>query len=642
MSRKQSRRRALERQIARLDRRLDSLNGLSNRLSWARLGVFAAACAVGVILAAAVDVWAGGIGAAAGLAVFVILVRQHRRVQEGIRQHAQWRAIRQMHLARMAVDWSGLPPETAFSPRPDHPFEADLDLVGERSLHRLINTAVSRGGSRRLREWLAAERPDPDRIRARQAAVRELLPFTPFRDRLTLRALLASDGTGWRWESARLLDWVRVHAPARLPGAVLALLTAFAAVNVALFLLHQAGMIPPVWGLTLLVYFGIYLWQAQRLGDPFETALALRDPLDDLGSVFGYLETYRYAGRPGFRALCAPFLEGEQRSSAQLRRVTRVLAAVSLRQNPILWLILSAVAPWDLYVARALERRRAALADLLPGWLDAWFDLEALAALATFAYLNPEYAFPELVQTSPPDLLSVNGEGEQRHDSRSSLAGKRTGNGIAPIFQAEAMGHPLIPDTERVCNDFPLGRLGEIALITGSNMSGKSTFLRTLGVNLCLAQAGGPVAARGLQAAPFRLFSSMRVSDSVTDGVSYFYAEVQRLRALLSALEAADELPLFFLIDEIFRGTNNRERMIGSRAYVRALAGRGGVGAISTHDLDLTRLAGENPAIVNYHFAETILDGRMIFDYTLRPGPCPTTNALTIMRLAGLPVDTAD
>ncbi|KAB2854148.1 MAG: DNA mismatch repair protein MutS, partial [Anaerolineae bacterium] len=202
-------------------------------------------------------------------------------------------------------------------------------------------------------------------------------------------------------------------------------------------------------------------------------------------------------------------------------------------------------------------------------------------------------------------------------------------------------GHPLIPAERRVCNDFSLDKLGEVALITGSNMSGKSSFLRTLGVNLCLVYAGGVVRAGALEIGLFWLFSCIRVMDSLNDGISYFYAEVKRLKALLDALREDDPLPLFFLIDEIFRGTNNRERLIGSRSYIQALANGHGLGLIATHDLELVKLADENPHISNYHFREDVHDGRMVFDYRLRSGPSPTTNALRIMAMEGLPVESA-
>jgi DNA mismatch repair ATPase MutS len=293
--------------------------------------------------------------------------------------------------------------------------------------------------------------------------------------------------------------------------------------------------------------------------------------------------------------------------------MSRLVAAAGLTQNPALKVLVNLVVPWDFYFAHRLKQYRATLATQVPVWLDRWFELEALISLATFSYLHPTYTFPTI------------------------HAGSAEDNRVP--FHSVALGHPLIPGERRVCNDFTMDAVGDVVVVTGSNMAGKSSFLRTVGVNLCLAYAGAPVVARALETRRFRLFTSIRVSDSVIDGISYFYAEVVRLRALLTALEQDHPLPLFFLIDEIFRGTNNRERLIGSRAYLRAVTGRNGLGILATHDLELAALAETIPSLRNYHFREFVQDGRMHFDYRLRPGPCPTTNALRIMEMAGLPVD---
>ncbi len=269
--------------------------------------------------------------------------------------------------------------------------------------------------------------------------------------------------------------------------------------------------------------------------------------------------------------------------------------------------------PWDFYFAHRFNQYKSQVASHLPVWLDVWFELEALNSLANFAYLNPNYVLPQILVA------------EHAHQCQ--------------LFSTTALGHPLIPEDKKVTNDFSISRLGEIDLITGSNMSGKSTFLRTVGINLCLAFAGGPVNASSFSTSLFRLFTCIKISDSVTENYSYFYAEVRRLKALLSAVDASNPLPLFFLIDEIFKGTNNRERRLGSEAYISALAGRNCLGIITTHDLDLVKLADKLPQLKNYHFKEDIIDGRMVFDYLLRPGPSPTTNALKIMQLEGLPVE---
>lgn len=206
-------------------------------------------------------------------------------------------------------------------------------------------------------------------------------------------------------------------------------------------------------------------------------------------------------------------------------------------------------------------------------------------------------------------------------------------------FVAHDIGHPLIAAEERVGNGFSVLEFGTTTIVTGSNMAGKSSFLRTIGVNIRLALAGAPVLASSLRLVPFRVAASITVTDSVTDGFSFFYAEVTRLKALLDELKRPHPYPLFFLIDEIFRGTNNRERLIGSRSFVQALTGCYGMGVIATHDLELVKLGKTNPNIRNAHFRDDVQGDRMVFDYKLHPGPCPTTNALRIMRLAGLPID---
>jgi hypothetical protein len=608
---KADRRRALERQVTRVEHRLNDLNRVAGRLAWSRLVIFVIGLVTSIAVWAVAGPWLALPMAVIGLVAYSGVAQVHSRLKDAVARFDLWRTIKQTHVARMSLDWEGLPPPLAAVPRPDRPVELDLDLTGERALHRLLDTCVSREGSQRLRDWLVTTDPDPDQSVQRQVLVRELVPLAVFRDKLHLYARLVSRGHFRRWDGARVQQWLEHLPPGQNLDGWRQGLTALALTNIVLFFLSLLTPFPAVWRVTLAVYALLYLWRAQQLGGLFKTAFALSDPLQDLKAVFEYLESYRYG--PALRSLCAPFLDSEHRPSVHLRRVTRVLGAASVRHNPYFWLMLSLVVPWDLYVAHWLERRRVALVALLPQWLDVWFELEALCALANLGYLNPAYTFPVLTPV-----------------------------GARPVFEARALGHPLIPDDERICNDFTLGQPGNMALITGSNMSGKSTFLRTLGINLCLTYAGSPVNAEMLCTVPLRLFTCIRVTDSVTDGISYFYAEVKRLKALLTALETDQRFPLCFLIDEIFRGTNNRERLIGSRAYIRTLVTYQGVGVLSTHDLELVQLADEIPSITNYHFEETIAGGRMSFDYRLRAGPSPTTNALKIMAMEGLPVTEAE
>ncbi len=248
----------------------------------------------------------------------------------------------------------------------------------------------------------------------------------------------------------------------------------------------------------------------------------------------------------------------------------------------------------------------------IPIWLNVLAELEAAVALGNFAYLNPNYTWPVMVTPGS--------------------------NGQAATFKASQLGHPLIPPIQRVTNEATLQGLGRIMIITGSNMSGKSTFLRTIGINMCLAQAGAPVCARTFQASWVRLHCCIRVDDSLEEGLSFFYAEVKRLKRLLDAAQDTSTVPVLFLIDEIFKGTNNRERVIGSKAFIQSLSTSNGFGLVTTHDLELAELEKDIPTASNAHFREGVENNALTFDYQLREGPCPTTNALRIMALEGLPV----
>lgn len=611
---------ALERQAARLTRHIDVLQAASRRYTWARLAIFLAAIFICAAFFDFMGSTAGWVSVALALAIFGVVVYFHRRITQSIQRHMMWMQIKQTHIARMRLDWPHIPAPSLY-PRSDHPFDADLDITGEHSIHRLLDTAVSVEGSQRLYTWLTSTAPDITAIQRRQALVSELAHLPRFCDRLTLHARLAAPTLGRRWSSQHLLDWLQQQPTAhRLRPALLALIPLSLA-NIILYLLYQNGSLPPLWLATFAVYALISLTQLSQISVLFGEALALNALLNNLQAVFSGLEQYHYGANPRLKNLCQPFLDPQQRPSTLLRKINGVLAGASLQQNPILRLAVNAIIPWDVYFAYRLDQQKRTLQRLMPDWLHVWHELEALSSLATFAYLNPAFVFPEIGEPV--------GEGLRPSPTQ------------VPLFSARQIGHPLIPDGERVNNDFSIESLGEVTIITGSNMSGKSSFLRALGVNLCLAYAGGVVCAEALHVPVFRLFTCIRVSDSVTDGISYFYAEVKRLKALLDNLQADHALPLFFLIDEIFRGTNNYERLIGSRAYIQALVGGNGIGLISTHDLELVKMADEIPQITNDHFEESVSGGAMVFDYQLRPGPSPTTNALKIMAMEGLPIPRA-
>lgn len=617
---RQKRHTALTRTAERLARLAAKRERTSDRLSSLRL-LFALIGFGGAVVSffATQSLALTGIVFLVGIVGFIAAVIAHGRVERALNAFRALREIKLTHLARMRLDWAAIPAPPPHTPDPEHPYEVDLDLSGPRSLHHLIDTAISEEGSAQLRAWLTAPTPDLAVIQARQRLVRELAPLTAYRDKLAVRYRTAG-GRG-RWEAGRLLGWLERHQANNAVGKWVArglmVLIPLAGLNAGFFIYLNTATLPELgrwvipFGLLVTLYLGIFLTLRSQIGDVFEDAMALGDILRRLEAIGGHLEGHRYQEGSALAALTRPFTAPESAPSRLLRRITTIVSMAGIARNPFLWLLINLALPLDLIAAWALNRAGVLLSERLPAWLAALAELEALSSLANFANLNPAYAFPTI--TNGPTHL-----------------------------EASDLGHPLIPEEGKVRNPITLDRVGQIVLITGSNMAGKSSFLRTLGLNMALAYAGSVVDAESLRLSRFRLFTCIKISDSLADGFSYFYAEVRRLRALLDALEAAkavDSLPVFYLIDEIFRGTNNRERLIGSRAYVRALAAQAGLGAVSTHDLELVKLGEEIPLLQNKHFRESVAEGRMVFDYLLREGPCPTTNALRIMALAGLPTD---
>jgi hypothetical protein len=598
-----------ERSVQRLDRRLAALDSLERRFVWYRLAV--------VLLGAGVTWWAavewgsrgGWLAVLVSLAVFVLVVALHNRLIEGMQRFKLWRDQRLSQLARLNLDWEHIPTGSPL-PGPRSSLDIDLDLTGPGSLHHLLDLAISQGGSQRLADWLTHPDPALPQVTERQELVRELAGLSHFRDRLLLNLRMVSRA---QLQGEGLVSWLSVVYPDQRLNALFVLGALFCTLNAALFALNLLGVLPPIWPFTLAAYGLFYFSNAATVTPFLSSVVDLDRELGKFGAIVSLLERYPLSRQPHLARLCAIFRDPQNLPSAELGRIRWVTAGVGVRSNPILGFLVNLVLPWDFGIALLAGRLRRRAAAYLPPWLEAWYQLEALTSLANLAYLNPGYTFPHVASD------------------------------CSPVFQARELGHPLIPAGRKIVNDFGLAELGQVMILTGSNMSGKSTFIKTLGINLCLAYAGGPVNAAELSTRPFRLHTCIRIADSIADGFSYFYAEVKCLKSLMQKLGEANAPAVLYLIDEIFRGTNNRERLIGSRAYVRSLIAARGVGLIATHDLELASLADDSPQVHNFHFRDAVAQGVLVFDYKIRPGPCPTTNALKIMAMEGLPTgaDTA-
>lgn len=548
--------------------------------------------------------------AAAALAIFAALAVVHDRRLGGLRRAAELRAINDEGLARLDRDWERLP-QPAEPPRDRGlALARDLDLYGRASLFHLLGTAHTPAAKALLRDWLERGAP-PAEVGARQAAVAELAPLLDFRQGLELAARGMERHPPdcepfLRW--AEGVPWLRSHAALLWTARTAAVLTV-----AALLLAFAPG--GPAAPLLALVAFNLGLSYAfkGRLGPLLDGVAARRD------EMLRYVEAMRHAASRSFAsphlaelaAELAPRSAGERPAHAALAVLESRLGLADARHSAPLHFLLQSLTLWDFHVLALLEAWQLGPGRHARRWLQALGGIEALGALAALRFENPEWCLPEVR------------EGEAQVAARD-------------------LGHPLLPPSRRVGNDVTVGPAGTFLLVTGSNMSGKSTLLRAIGVNVILAQAGGPACAAALRLPPLRLGTSVLVEDSLAGGISFFLAELLRIKDVVAAAAAArsEGAVLLYLLDEVLRGTNSVERRIAVRRVLRHLLSSGALGAMSTHDLELAAGAGLAEAARTVHFQETIEPGpdgpRMSFDYRLRPGPATTTNALVLLRQIGL------
>jgi hypothetical protein len=384
------------------------------------------------------------------------------------------------------------------------------------------------------------------------------------------------------------------------------LLTAAAVASAAAWPLFDMGPVP------LVVVIALELVLNRVLRDRVQAVTAAiqgpREELNVLATVFARVERETFAHRRTV-ALRAELGAGGIAAAAQIRRLERLVTWLDAQRNQF-FIPIAIVTNWSVHFAFAIETWRRRCGPLIGRWLSALAELEALNALSTFAFDNPDDPFPEVLAL---------------------------GNGAGPRYQGDDLGHPLLPRDRAVRNSVDLGTVTQVLVVSGSNMSGKSTLLRTVGINAVLALAGAPVRATRLSMTPLQIGATLRVLDSLSEGTSRFYAEIRRLRQLMELTREAP--PLLFLLDEILHGTNSHDRQIGAEAVVEGLLDAGAIGLVTTHDLALARTADAlAPRGKNIHFEDELLDGRLHFDYRLRDGVVTKSNALDLMRSIGLPV----
>ncbi len=600
----------------------------SLRIGTVRVVTFLAAGAA-LVLA---DPWTGAAERAAQAVAFVLGVAflfeisVHRRVRRRQRWHETLRGLAREGTLRLTRNWSeldqALPASergdtTAEGPRrpterrhsqSDHPSARDLDILGQASLLRLLGPVTSERGRATLRGWLL-DPFEPQASSERQAGVRELAPEVELREAVAAHGRLNTPEDAGALEP--FLAWA--ETPPWLPGWAHVSAWMLPATLVLLVVGQVVLGWPPFWIVPALAQIVVLRRLRSRVHEELGMVEASGASLDAYVAQIEQVESGQWTAPYLLRIREA--LGGQATpASGELRRLARWVDTLSSRDN-LVYAMAAPVLLLDLHLGVALDGWRRRSGAAARGWLDALGRWEALSALATAAHDHPDWCFPTFAAA----------------------------NAGPPVVRARALGHPLLVPAACVRNDVEVGPPGGFLLVTGSNMSGKSTLLRAIGANVVLAGAGGPACAASLEVPHVRVRTTMRVEDSVTQGVSLFMAELLRIRDVIAAVdETAEEgPPVLYLLDEILHGTNTAERQVAARAVIRHLVASGAIGAVSTHDLTLAESPELQASAVAVHFREDVEPGengrpRLTFDYLLRPGLATTRNALKLLDAVGL------
>lgn len=585
--------RHLQSSLSRVEKTDQKLRGI-------RAGVFVA-IAFSAFMAsrpAAPSVWT--LLASAAILFFVVLIVVHQRLKDRLKI---WRG-------RVALEGQ-LEALSMLTPRPGHlvfsdlefkdsHLVRDLDILGASGFVSLFPFFITSEGYRRFVRRLVEPPPSLSDVQARQQRVK----FWE-RSRVLRRALLRRSSTLETVVNTEELQTLTAKALSALPARGLYIRFAIIfAIQIVLVLAFPLGV---KWLATsaLIAWLGAYVLFARDLDllAAYPRAMQLGRSLRVMKELVTRLQSVPGADVAGG----AGALMGAAGPLPVLARVEQAAGALGVRQNPLVAILINVLGPWDFFWAIRMELARRDLEHRIGDWTAALAELEVDCALAEWNRAHG-VSWPEFTDD--------------------------TGFGI----DGRGIVHPLLSKKKRVANDIRLARDQRCHLVTGSNMAGKSTFLRSIGMNVIIAQAGAKVPAAALKLAPIRVESSLRPSDSLADGFSSFYAEVSDLVDILKRAGAESGMTSLYLIDEIFRGTNNRERRIGAEAVIRALAGTRAFGLVTTHDLDLSTLEGSVDGLRNHHFRDDVVDGVMTFSYEYKSGPCPSTNAIKVMVNAGLPV----
>ncbi|MGF7184861.1 DNA mismatch repair ATPase MutS [Desulfitispora alkaliphila] len=572
-----------------------------NAISNLRLGVFGLGAGTAAYLSFQDELYMSIGVLIIALAIFIYLVFTHNKQIEHRDKASALEQINADALKRLDHEWSKFSDTGADLVDEEHPYSSDLDVVGKGSLFQMITTAVTPLGRRRLADDLTQQENDIETIYSRQEAVLELAQKHKWRQEFQAMGMLSQ---GDMDDPEPLLKWGGERLPLYQSKGLKLLIQIMPVVTFSLAISFFIFGATPYYFLLVAVAIqaAILAFNSGVRNQVLATASKFNNSIKSYEKMLALLEREKFKS-PYLKKLQVQMLnEKGELSAKQLQELSKIIQSISNRQSSI-FMVINLLILWDYRFMFALEKWKVNSGRLLENWLDAIAQIEGLNSLALLQYDNPEWEMPKLNQ----DEIGI---------------------------VAENMGHPLLSRQVRVCNDLEIKPPADILLITGSNMSGKSTLLRTIGINLVLAYAGAPVCARKFQCPLLNVYTCMRVSDNLEESTSSFYAELLRIKKIV---EASKSEKVFFLLDEIFKGTNSLDRHDGAKMLIKKMKKMGAMGLVSTHDLELGQLEQEtNGCVINFHFREYYRGGKIQFDYKLRSGISTTRNAMYLIKMAGI------
>lgn len=603
----------LDRRVRHYRYAAERLLRTENLLSLLRIGVFALFLVFVYWSSGSADTWLTYAISIVLFASFFYLVLRHRQVKKKLTRIDRLIEFAQTDQCRISLQWNRLPAVKPDRQYADHGLASDLNITGPHSLSHLIDTTSSLQARDVVLRELLEPNPNPQQIQDRQKLVASLVP----RYLLLAKLRLAGGEIGEKLLNGETI-LTQLRDTSYPSWGKLLLLASCALALINIIVLSVWGI--EYFGFTFTVYVTLLLLFAKRSKSTYSRILDVKLNLDRIIKLFHVLEKRRDSDAPELIRHLAP-LNQQNASPTQLTEsLGKSIDALSIRAFPLAHILLNCLLPWDQIFTYRIENQRERLLVHFPEWLRVTTEMEAFCALAHFARLHPHYCLPDILPATAATELS---------------------------YCVTDIGHPLINFKHRVVNDFHIAADRRIGIVTGSNMSGKSAFLRTVGINICLAQAGTVVCASNYRSLVFRLATCINVTDDLENGKSLFYCEIEKLREVLNTFAGASAYAsehssaqpqalvptqnVMFLIDEILKGTNNRERILGGERYLKRLLDRSGFGLVSTHDLEFANLADRHNSMFNVHFCETISDGKMVFDHKIKHGKSKGTNALRIM-----------